>query len=127
MVTWSLWIMPTLCVGGLLSHACAQDQSGCHEVNDPCCPHEQAETPSDGQCSHESDCGQDPCSTTVTTTGRTAESHFDVQTQLPYPLSGCAEWTRFGHVAAQPRSGILRLPCSCTEHPCHDSDLPLLI
>lgn len=138
LVTWSLWVMPALCMGGMLQHVCAQDQVESHKTTEPDCGHEhhQHQTPyssdevphfgsaRDGACSHEADCESDPCSGTVVTAGRVLMSGFDTQ---PVCLS---EHSAIQTTVGTPgivTVGRLVHGCAVTALPCFDSDLPALI
>ena len=58
----SFVILPALCVGGLITHACDfADMPGCN--SEPGCEHE-------SDCHHESTCSDDPCDNMVTRSNR---------------------------------------------------------
>ena len=50
---WGLFIVPTLCTGGLIVHQCEDEHPS------PCHPTQEKEDTSG--CGHESDCSDDPC------------------------------------------------------------------
>ncbi len=66
---WALIVSPMLCVGGVISHACAPHDDRtiaasceCAEMSCACDDH-------DAPCSHEGDCSSDPCRVDVTARG----------------------------------------------------------
>lgn len=129
---WSLWIMPALCMGGVLSHACPQEAAGCgqsdeahihadHHADDD--HHADHGAPDD--CHHESDCSSDPCVSAITTAGRAVEDSFELLSVHTVVLQqfevSCILLDPFGSAA---RMAHETSPC---QRALHDSDLPLLI
>jgi len=62
---WSLWGLPTLCVGGMLEHLCDSHEQRCNECQPREHSHKESGCPHRGDCEHEPDCGSDPCAGTV--------------------------------------------------------------
>ncbi len=119
-VAWSLWGLPTLCVGGVLQHACADHDEGCDEHEKS---HEESGCPQTGECEHESDCGSDPCVGTVARFERSDDSVSSPALQpfaLADLLNEAAPAASLARVAVDTPTRDFRLRI-------HSSDLPLLI
>jgi hypothetical protein len=52
LTVWSLAIMPSLCIGGLIAHPCGAR----------CTPSHSSDVEQKGSCDHEANCEADPCS-----------------------------------------------------------------
>lgn len=114
----SLFVLPTLCLAGVMSHACECECDT--ELGFPCetsCDHESS-------CRHESGCADDPCSIRVVRPERQ-----DLDLSVCLPVAVCLMGA--GAESSDPPVGVSRgswLDGLRREYPFHfDSDLPLLI
>lgn len=123
MTAWSLWGLPTLCVGGALQHPCADHDERCDEGEPREHSHEESGCPYSGECEHESDCGSDPCVGTVARFERSDDSG-SLLTLQPFALAD-----RLNEAA--PAAYLARAVDDTTARDFrlryHPSDLPLLI
>ncbi len=119
-VAWSLWGLPTLCVGGVLEHLCADHDERCDEHEQS---HEESGCPQTGECEHESDCGSDPCVGTVARFERCDDS-VSALTLQPCVLADLFQETT--PTASLARAAVDR-PTRDFRLRIHPSDLPLLI
>lgn len=136
---WSLVLLPGLCVGGVIGHACEclaeankQTEAPCHHSalndsgpNDTDCHHQ-------ADCHHESDCADDPCTQLAAATRQRSESSTPAAIHLllnmgdGYLNTGIAASVPENHVhRLRPESSPLvgdrlRLPFA-------PSDTPLLV
>jgi len=113
---WALFVMPSLCLAGILQHPCESEASSHHDHSSP--------DDHDSGCGHEDDCSDDPCSRM---TVRAERSQNDFLSLMSFELALTAYGSsdskpileKIGHAASLPASRI-NLPCA----PCA---LPLLI
>lgn len=111
-----LQLVPALCVGGVITHACE-----CAE--EPCCP-SACDCNDMSGCGHESDCADDPCSVSLV---RPARQNADDSTAVQ-PTSW-ATIALIGTALPSARAEQARIP----ERPSRNnlsfppSDLPLLV
>jgi hypothetical protein len=120
MVAWSLCGLPTLCVGGVLEHLCAEHEEHCDEHEQS---HEESGCPQSGECEHESDCGADPCVGTVT---RYDPSDDSGSSQTLQPCAFADSLNEAVPVEARTRA-VDDTPTRDFRLRFHPSDLPLLI
>ncbi|MCA9256156.1 MAG: hypothetical protein KDA33_10990, partial [Phycisphaerales bacterium] len=66
---WALLVSPMLCVGGVISHACAPHDDHVKTASCDCVESTCACDGHDAPCSHEGDCSSDPCRVDVTARG----------------------------------------------------------
>ena len=111
----SLLIVPTLCVSGVITHAC-----DCAE--ETCCAAE-CDCNRESDCRHETECPDDPCSIRVVRTERQGDDVLGA----PQP-STCV--STFDHETEQPGrtvfAGLTESP-GRNNRPYPSSDLPLLV
>lgn len=138
-VAWSLWAMPTLCVAGVLEHACAVTADHCERVSADSCSHASNDSGHDdvhasachlggestgGGCGHEADCSSDPCAETTATCVRQQDDvavGFDQPVLFAVSVNlACDAWL-IDDCGGEGVVGAL-LPLVV-----HFSDLPLLI
>ena len=132
MACWSLWLMPALCMGGMLAHACPTEERGCgpddHGHDDHGHDHHghddapMAPQPVD-DCNHESDCSSDPCAGSLAIAGRLGDDvvEFIAAVALaPGVSTPCSRVIPAWFDPVIPDAAPPPLPI-------HDSDIPLLI
>ncbi|MFQ5463667.1 MAG: hypothetical protein ACE5E5_13705 [Phycisphaerae bacterium] len=118
----SLLALPTLCVGGVIAHACScAAEATCHCSVD--CEHECGRE-HQGGCGHEGGCPDDPCSMRVVRPerhddGSVTVSRFAITATL---IEADVKQSKAETVFP----GLLKLPCT-RKLPFPRSDLPLLI
>ena len=122
-VAWSLSGLPTLCVGGVLAHPCADHEEHCDERGPGDHSHEESGCSHRHECQHESDCGSDPCAGTVARFERSDDCGPLLTLQplaLPDLLTEAPPTTPVARAAHNAPARDFRLRI-------HLSDLPLLI
>lgn len=115
-VLWALVVVPPLCMGGAITHAC-----DCAE--DSCCPPGCASNDEAG-CRHEGGCLDDPCSMRAIRTDHHGDE-LDATSLLTSTISHCLDvdrphWARTFRIIAYELSSGSKLP-----YP--PSDVPFLI
>lgn len=118
---WVFLVSPTLCLTGVLAHPCKPDSTenasfSCHADQ-----HSTHSKPTSGNCSHETQCEDDPCNDDLVI--REAHELKTSTDLLPHFLASRA--TDDGIAAAVFVSE--REPLRESGLPFHQSDLPLLI
>ncbi len=121
---WALLVLPCICTGGYLRHACdcaAGADSSCCEAETECdCDDEQT------GCGHESSCESDPCEIVVVARQEDPSSSIAIGVSPPIRFAATApahlsEWREFTKCE-------LVLSVWSEKHiPFHESDVPLLI
>lgn len=114
----SLLIVPALCVGGVITHAC-----DCDGVEETCCPSE-CDCEAQSGCGHESECSDDPCSVPFVRTDRQGDNVIAAAQPafLALVFLNEGEQPSFKAIAAR---WDVSLPWHDKPYP--SSDLPLLI
>mgnify|MGYP001163268372 CR=1 FL=1 len=115
LILWSLALMPSLCVGGVIGHPCSTSSAPSHPAG----------SEQDGSCDHETGCEADPCSVVVVRGDEFDAGQLTAVDLVPLTLVECPCDLESDNQISRPLRSDLRLHLYNLPFP--QADIPLLI